>query len=108
MSASDRNQLADVDEAIGDPQNLRTHRPAARCVQQPAAEQSAANNPDIYSPVWRNERILVGLRVDPTRITHARMRELIELAWRNRAPKRLVTEYDRRLTGNSAAHPAAD
>jgi hypothetical protein len=43
-----------------------------------------------------NGRIFVGLRVDLAKVTKKRMQELIEHAWRNRAPKRLVAEYDSR------------
>jgi hypothetical protein len=46
--------------------------------------------------VWRNGRIFVGLRVDLAGVTEERVQELIEHAWRNRAPKRLVAEHDRR------------
>jgi hypothetical protein len=66
------------------------------CVGQVEAETAAAREPDVYEQVWRNGRIFVGLRVDLARVTEERMRELIEHAWRNRAPKRLVAEYDSR------------
>ena len=74
---------------------------AVVCVGQAEAERTTAGNPDIFSPVWRNGTFFVGLRVDLTGVTPAQMRELIELAWRSRAPKRLVTEYDRRPAGDS-------
>ncbi len=66
------------------------------CVGQAEAETAAADQPEIYEEVWRNGRIFVGLRVDLAKVTEERMRELIEHAWHNRAPKRLVAEYDRR------------
>jgi hypothetical protein len=66
------------------------------CVGQAEAETAAAERPDVYGEVWRNGRIFVGLRVDLATVTEKRMQELIEHGWRNRAPKRLVAEYDRR------------
>jgi hypothetical protein len=66
------------------------------CVGQAQAATAAADQPDVYEEVWRDGRIFVGLRVDLARVAQERMRELIEHAWRNRAPKRLVAEYDSR------------
>ncbi len=64
------------------------------CVGRAEAKTAAADKPDVYEEVWRNGRIFVGLRVDLAKVTKKRMQELIEHAWRNRAPKRLVAEYD--------------
>jgi hypothetical protein len=66
------------------------------CIGQEEAKAAAAQQPDVYEEVWRNGRIFVGLRVDLARVSEQRMQELIEHAWRNRAPKRLVAENDRR------------
>ena len=60
------------------------------CVSQDEAKAASAEQPDVYQEVWRDGRIFVGLRVDLTKATKKRMQELIEHAWRNRAPKRLV------------------
>jgi hypothetical protein len=66
------------------------------CVGNPEAAAAAAHEAELREEVWRSGRIFVGLRVDLARITPERMRELIEHAWRYRAPKRLVAEYDSR------------
>ena len=66
------------------------------CVGQAEAAAAAADQPDVYEEVRRNGRIFVGLRVDLAKVTDKRMQELIEHAWRNRAPKRLVADYDSR------------
>jgi hypothetical protein len=66
------------------------------CVGPAEAERLAADQPDRYEEVWRNGRILVGLPVDLARVTRERMGELIEHAWRNRAPKRLAARHDSR------------
>jgi hypothetical protein len=66
------------------------------CVGQAEATSAAADQPDVHEEVWRNGRIFVGLRVDLAKVTEERMQELIEHAWRNRAPKRLIAEYDSR------------
>lgn len=65
------------------------------CVGRAEAEQAAVERPDVYEEVSRNGgSIFVGLRVDLAQITEERMRELVEHAWRHRAPKRLVASYD--------------
>jgi hypothetical protein len=66
------------------------------CVGQAEATTAAADQPDVYEEVWRNGRVFVGLRVDLAKVAQERMQELIEHAWRNRAPKRLVAAYDSR------------
>jgi hypothetical protein len=78
------------------------------CVGQEEARTAVANEPDIYQEVWRNGRIFVGLRVDLTKVTKKRMRDLIEHAWRNRAPKRLVAEYDSRPAVGISPRPTVD
>ncbi|HEX8347210.1 MAG TPA: MmcQ/YjbR family DNA-binding protein [Actinoplanes sp.] len=64
------------------------------CVGPDEARTAASNEPDVYQEVWRNGQIFVGLRVDLAKVSQQRMRQLIELAWRNRAPKRLIAAYD--------------
>ncbi|HVV12407.1 hypothetical protein [Amycolatopsis sp.] len=64
-----------------------------------SAEQSAAAvaaEPAIYEEVRRptNPPSFLGVRTDLSRISRERARELVELAWRNKAPKRVVTAYD--------------
>ena len=66
------------------------------CVGQEEAKAAAASEPDVFQEVWRDGRIFVGLRVDLGKVTTKRVQELIEHAWRNKAPKRLVAEYDSR------------
>ena len=74
----------------------RGDKHAIVCVSQDEAKAASVEQPDIYQEVWRDGRIFVGLRVDLAKITKERMQELIERAWRNRAPKRLVKQYDSR------------
>jgi hypothetical protein len=69
---------------------------AILCVGPEEAAAAAADRPDAFEEVWRNGRIFVGLRVDLAQVGSERMQELIEHAWRHRAPRRLVAAYDRR------------
>ena len=78
------------------------------CVGQKEAKTAAVQEPEIYEEVWRNGRIFVGLRVDLAKVTEKRMRELIEHAWRHRAPKRLIAEYDSRPAVAPSTRPAVD
>lgn len=64
-------------------------------LDQATAALAAAAEPEVCREVWRrNETIFVGLRVDLARVTRRRMKELVELAWRNKAPRQLVAAYD--------------
>jgi hypothetical protein len=69
---------------------------ALLAVGQAEAAALAAADPEVYEEVWRNGggRIFVGVRVDLAKVSGERARELVEHAWRNRAPKRLVATYD--------------
>ena len=62
------------------------------------ARAAAADDADVYEEVWRaggpNGRIFVGLRVVLDKVLTERLRKLVELAWRHKAPKRLVSAYD--------------
>lgn len=75
-------------------QQGNTH--ALLAVDQAEATALAAADPDVYEEVWRkgNGRIFVGVRVDLAKVSSEHVRELVEHAWRNRAPKRLVATYD--------------
>jgi hypothetical protein len=85
---------------------LRNAGRSGRSVASKEAKTAAADEPDTYEEVWRNGRFFVGLRVDLAEVTHERMRELVEHAWRNRAPKRLIAEYDSRPADGPATGPA--
>ena len=69
-------------------------RSALVSVDRAAAEAAAAEAPDLYEVVWRGGRIFVGVRVDLATAPAERVRELIVVAWRHRAPKRLVAAHD--------------
>src|ERR1700722_20390515 len=47
------------------------------------ARALAAEDPKAYGEVWRNGKTLVGLRVDLSRVSALRVRELIERSWRH-------------------------
>jgi hypothetical protein len=67
-------------------------------VSQEEAAKAVATDPATYEEVWRSAatKIWVGLRVDLARVSRERVRELVEQAWRNKAPKRVVAAYDTR------------
>ena len=67
-------------------------------VDQAEAGAMAAEDPAVYQEVWRsaNGRIFVGLRVDLAGVPAARLQELVEHAWRHKAPRRLLAAYDER------------
>lgn len=70
-------------------------RTALVAVPEAEAEELAARDPEVYEAVWRNSgKIFVGVRVDLDVAPAERLRELLEHAWRHRAPKRVVAAYD--------------
>ena len=74
-------------------------RGEATAVFSVSADEAAAAvwaNPAVYQEVWRPgaRRSLVGVRVDLARVGEERIRELLDHAWRHKAPKRLVAAHD--------------
>jgi hypothetical protein len=67
-------------------------------VSRAEARAATAAGDGIFEEVWRTAatRIFVGLRVDLARVSPERVRGLVEHAWKNKAPKRLVAEYEAR------------
>lgn len=69
-------------------------------VSREEAATAVAENPDVYEEVWRpggpHGRTFVGLRVGLAEVSRERVRELVEHAWRNKAPSRTVAAYDAR------------
>lgn len=67
-------------------------------VSQAEAAAAVVSDPAVYAEVWRSAatKSFVGLRVDLAKVSEDRVRELLDHAWRNKAPKRLVTAYDAR------------
>ncbi|MDQ2761344.1 MAG: MmcQ/YjbR family DNA-binding protein [Actinomycetota bacterium] len=65
-------------------------------VSQEEAAKAVADDPAAYEEVWRPgaRKSLVGLRVDLAKVSEERVQELVEHAWRNKAPKRVVSAYD--------------
>ncbi len=74
------------------------HREAATIV---------ARAPGTYEEVWRPgaTKSFVGLRVDLAKVSEERVRELIEQAWRTKAPRRVVTAYDAQRLARSGGCP---
>jgi hypothetical protein len=67
-------------------------------ISEEEAATAVADDPAIYEEVWRPgaTRSLVGLRVDLAKVSAEHAQELVEHAWRNKAPKRVVAGYDAR------------
>ncbi len=67
------------------------HTRAVVAVSQAEAMAAATAGPSVCEEVWRNanRQIFVGLRVDLAKVSARHLQELIEDAWRSKAPKRL-------------------
>ncbi|MGW5360104.1 MmcQ/YjbR family DNA-binding protein [Actinopolymorpha pittospori] len=74
----------------------RGGRTAVFSIKQEDAAAAVAAEPAVYKEVWRNAstRSFVGLRVNLEKVSPEHVRDLVERAWRNKAPKRLVASYD--------------
>ena len=60
------------------------------------AAEAAAHEPAVYELVHRSDsrRSFLGLSVQLTAVSEDRVRELVEHAWRHKAPRRLVLVHD--------------
>ncbi|HSZ42582.1 MAG TPA: MmcQ/YjbR family DNA-binding protein [Trebonia sp.] len=70
---------------------------AVFCISEQQADQDAAADPGVCTAVRRGDarKSFLGLQVDIGRVPAERVRSLVEQAWRQQAPVRLVAERDR-------------
>ena len=70
---------------------------AVFCISEPEADEAAAADPATYAAVRRQDarRSFLGLQAELNGVPAERVRELVEMAWRHQAPKRLVADHDR-------------
>ncbi|MEV4375115.1 MmcQ/YjbR family DNA-binding protein [Nonomuraea sp. NPDC049637] len=75
---------------------------------QNEAATAVAADPAVYSEVWRTAamKIWVGLRVDLSAISPEQIQQLVEHAWRNKAPMSVVAAYDAAAPSNTAVRLA--
>ncbi len=64
-------------------------------VDEDEARAAVAEEPSTYEELWWGKR-LSGVRVEVARAAPDRVVELLEEAWRRKAPKRLIAELDER------------
>ena len=77
---------------VGVEQGLRT---MTISLGEREAQSVVAAQPDAYEEIWRAGKGFLGLRVDLSRVSAARVRELIERSWRHSAPRRLAAAHGR-------------
>ena len=51
-------------------------------------------NPDIFEEVWQSKKYLIGLKINIDKVSTKQLQQMVELAWRNKAPKKLVKEFE--------------
>ena len=75
----------------------RDEETAVFCVAEQDADQAAVSDPDDYRAVRRPDarRSFLGLEVDLRRVGPERVRQLLDDAWHQQAPTRLITDPDR-------------
>lgn len=54
---------------------------------------AVAQDSTVFEEARRSDR-LIGVRADLASVPTERLEQMFEQAWRNKAPKRLVTEFD--------------
>ncbi len=63
-------------------------------VDETQAKEAAASEPQAYEVLRRSSgRIFVGVRVDLAKASGARFKELVEQAWRHKAPRSLSAAH---------------
>ncbi len=72
---------------VPDKQHLRVF------VDEHDSRAAAAEDPDAFELLWWGKK-LSGLSVTLAAVDRDRLQELLDDAWRRKAPKRLVAEYD--------------
>lgn len=73
----------------------RDETTAVFCVGESAADEAATADPAGFEAVRRRDarRSFLGLQVRLDAVSAQRVHDLVEAAWREQAPKRLVSEY---------------
>ena len=59
-------------------------------LEKPDIAAFVAQAPDVYKEVWQSGKYLIGIRVELKSISAKQLKHLVELAWRKKAPKKLV------------------
>jgi hypothetical protein len=65
---------------------------AGFALDKPDITALVAQAPDVYQEVWQSSKYLIGIRVELKRISAKQLKHLVELAWRKKAPKKLVVK----------------
>lgn len=75
----------------------RDETTAVFCIAEQQAADASQAAPAAYKALRRPDakKSFLGLQVELGRVPAERVRSLVEEAWRQQAPKRLVAEYDR-------------
>ncbi|MGZ4507812.1 MAG: MmcQ/YjbR family DNA-binding protein [Blastococcus sp.] len=64
---------------------------AVAAIDEDHAAALVAGHQDLYEEVWRKDTMFVGIRIDLSRAPVDQVRELVVAAWRNKAPRHLLT-----------------
>jgi hypothetical protein len=75
----------------------RDETTAVFCISEQEADEAATADPASYEAVRRQDarRSFLGLQAELSRISPERISDLVEMAWRHQAPKRLAADHDR-------------
>ena len=64
---------------------------AIAAIDEDHAASLVAGHQDLYEEVWRKDTTFIGIRIDLSRAPVDQVRELVAAAWRNKAPRHLLT-----------------
>lgn len=56
-------------------------------------QKLSSESPDVFKEVWQNQRSLIGIRFNVEKVTEDQLQQIVELAWRNIMPKKLIKEF---------------
>lgn len=62
-------------------------------MDKPDIKRLAKENPDVFEEIWRSKKYLIGVRFNIERVSKEQLKNLVELTWQFKAPKKKVKEF---------------
>jgi hypothetical protein len=64
-------------------------------LDKPNIQKFVAENPGVFKEVWQTGKYLIGISFKLDSVWAEQLQQLVELSWKNKAPKKLVKEFGR-------------
>jgi predicted DNA-binding protein (MmcQ/YjbR family) len=63
-------------------------------LDKPNIAKFVAEESDVFEEVWQQKKHLIGVRLDIGTVSVKKIRHLVELSWRTKAPKKLIKSFE--------------